>query len=393
MTARPLESAVRELFSLEVGATTAQTTMVFADHTIVVGTAGGVAFVDPAKGTIQRRLALGPVVGIAHDGAKLVAATSDAILAVLPDGTTRFRFALGAKPTAAPTLVDANGDGALDAIVGTADGKVTCVDARSGARSWVRALGGTPTGAALADVDDDGRDDVLVASDHGSLFALRGRDGEVLFEAKLGTPIAAAPIVVDVDGDGKSEIAMTSIHGNLALLSHNGTTRWTTRVENDDGTPVDVTGSAVPIGGPRNGVFAVPTSGHGERDGMVLVGEALRAFRSHEGSITATPVVARVASEELPAAIVGTSTGEIVAFDALGNRTVLARASGPIVAPLLLSDVNAEGLLEIVVVTESGRLSAFSTPAPAPALVPRARGASPHNDGRIPPVALPWRFR
>jgi outer membrane protein assembly factor BamB len=394
MTARPLGVAVRELFALDVGATSPQTTMAFADHAIVIGTADGVSVIDPTKGRVVKRFAIGAVVGIAHDGAKTVAATADgAMVAILSDGAIRFRTALGAKPTAAPTLVDVDGDGALDAVVGTVDGKVTCIDARTGGRRWTRAVGGVPSGTSLVDVDGDGNDDVVVAVDRGALFGLRGRDGSLLFETKLAGSVTAAPTVVDVDGDGRHELVTTSTHGDLTVSSHDGTTRWTSHVENDDGSTVDVTASALPIASPRNGVFAVPTSGRDERDGMVLVGEGARAFRSHEGAITASPVVARIASEELPAAIVGTRTGELVAFDALGNRTVLTRASGPIVAPLLLSDVNAEGLLEIVAVTESGRLSVFATPAPAPAIVPRARGASPSNDGRIPPANLPWRFR
>lgn len=394
MTPRPTTSAIRELFSVDVGATTPQTTMVFADHALVVGTATGISVLDPMKGTLVRRIAVGSVVGIARDDARLFATTSDgAVVSVGLDGSSRFRTPIGGTPTAAPTLVDANGDGTLDVVVGDATGKVVCIDGKTGARQWARSVGGVLSAISLTDADGDGHDELVVGDGRSSLFALRAKDGESVREWRLGAPIAGAPVIVDVDGDGRAEILTTSTHGVLTISSHDGTTLWTARVEEDDGTEVDVVAPALPIPSPRNGVVAAATAGHGERDGMVLVGERLRAFRSHEGSITSAPVVARVESEELASAIVGTSAGVVVAFDALGNRTVLAKVSGPVVASLLVSDVNAEGLLEIVAVTESGKLSAFQTTAPAPALVPRARGASPHNDGKIPPITLPWRFR
>lgn len=395
-TARPHASALQALWTVQVGATTAATTMIADGTTLYVGTANGISVLTPAKGSLVRRIATAPVVGIAMDRAKIFAATSDgAVVVVSQDGTTVFRAALPAPPTSAPALADVNGDGAIDAIVGDRRGNVVAIDGKTGSTIWSKAVGDTANGAgaaSLVDLDGDGKDDVVVGSGGGALVGLRGKDGTVVFTLDGKSPLRAAPTIVDVDGDGKEEILATWSDARVAIVSRTGKALWSARVEEDDGTPDPLVAGAIPIASPRNVVLATPTSGLGTRDGVVLVGELTRAFRSREGKVSGTPIVTRVETEELPSAIVGTDSGAIVAFDALGNRTVLTSVGAPVSASLLVSDVNAEGLLELFAVTTSGALSAFLSPAPAPALLPRYRGASPHNDGRMPPVRLPWRL-
>ncbi len=395
-TARPHASALQALWTVQVGATTAATTMIADGTTLYVGTANGISVLTPAKGSLVRRIATAPVVGIAMDRAKIFAATSDgAVVVVSQDGTTVFRAALPAPPTSAPALADVNGDGAIDAIVGDRRGNVVAIDGKTGSTIWSKAVGDTANGAgaaSLVDLDGDGKDDVVVGSGGGALVGLRGKDGTVVFTLDGKSPLRAAPTIVDVDGDGKEEILATWSDARVAIVSRTGKALWSARVEEDDGTPDPLVAGAIPIASPRNVVLATPTSGLGTRDGVVLVGELSRAFRSREGKVSGTPIVTRVETEELPSAIVGTDSGAIVAFDALGNRTVLTSVGAPVSASLLVSDVNAEGLLELFAVTTSGALSAFLSPAPAPALLPRYRGASPHNDGRMPPVRLPWRL-
>lgn len=396
MTARPHASALQALWTVQVGATTAATTMIADGATLYVGTASGISVLTPAKGSLVRRIPTAPVVGIAIDRSTIFAATSDgAVVALSQDGTSRFRAVLPAPPTSAPALADVNGDGTIDAIVGDRRGNVLAIDGKNGATIWSRAVGDTTNGAgaaSLVDLDGDTKDDVVVGSGSGALVGLHGKDGAVLFTLAGTSPLRAAPTIVDVDGDGKEEILATWSDARVAIVSRTGKTLWSARVEEDDGTPDPLVAGAIPIASPRNVVLATPTSGLGARDGMVLVGERQRAFRSREGKVSGTPIVTRVETEELPSAIVGTDSGAIVAFDALGNRTVLTSVGAPISASLLVSDVNAEGLLELFAVTTSGALSAFLSPAPAPAILPRYRGASPHNDGRMAPVRLPWRL-
>ncbi|CAN5438937.1 hypothetical protein BH09MYX1_BH09MYX1_29700 [soil metagenome] len=392
-TPRAHASALQPLWTVEVGPTTSETTMLVESKNLYIGTATGISVVS-AKGALLRKLALPLTLGLARDGTKLFAATTDGAVVVLSlDGTIHARARLGAAPTSAPALADFNADGVVDAVVGDVRGNVTAVDGKSGSVLWQRAIGSASAGAAsLVDLDGDGTDDIVVGSGGGALLGLRGKDGATLFTVAGDSPMRAPPIIVDVDGDGRQEIVATWSHARVAIISRSGQTMWSARVEEDDGTPDLLGAAAVPIASLHNAVIAVATSGLGARDGVVLVGERQRAFRSHEGRVTSTPIVTRVETEELPAAIVGTDSGAVIAFDALGNRTSLTNVGAPISASLLVSDVNSEGLLELFVVTANGALTAFLSPAPAPALVPRYRGASPHNDGRIPAIRIPWRF-
>lgn len=400
-TPRARATALRALWTTRVGATSAATTMAVVGRSLYVSTDGGegVFVLDVGTGALQRKIATSgrALGGFAIDGTRLfVTADDGSVLAASLDGSPVFRVSLGAPIASAPTLLDVTGDGAVDVIVGDARGNVTALEGKTGKTVWQRnvgSVGANGAGAAsLVDVDGDGKDDVIVGSGSGALSALRGSDGAVLFTVPGSSPLRAPPVIVDVDGDGKEEIVATWSDARVAIVGRDGKLRWSAHVEEDDGAADGLVGAAVPVPSPRNGVLVVPTARYGARDGVVLLGEQLRSFRAQEGRVTGTPVVARVETEELPSALVGTEAGALVGFDALGNRTPLVSMGAPVRASLLLADSNGDGLLELFAVTADGTLACYLTAVPAPALLPRFRGASLHNDGRMSAVTLPWRL-
>src|SRR5262249_42505496 len=133
-------------------------------------------------------------------------------------------------------LLDANGDGVLDAVVGAQDDNTLYLhlgqgDGTFGAASPIATLAFSPTGIATGDFDEDGVLDLAVAGGGASIALLLGR-------ADPGTPgvpngTFAAPVSVnaagvtrgilayDWNGDGITDLATSG--AGVRLLYGNGT--------------------------------------------------------------------------------------------------------------------------------------------------------------------------
>jgi outer membrane protein assembly factor BamB len=115
---------------------------------------------------------------------------------------------------------DLDGGGAVELVVTGYDGKVRCIEPRTGRERWVVAPGDRyiMSPAVLADVDGDGRPEVIVASER--LTAIRG-DGTILYSIDLGlggmSVVSRGVAVADLDGDGAPDLAFTTGGGELRV--------------------------------------------------------------------------------------------------------------------------------------------------------------------------------
>lgn len=126
-------------------------------------------------------------------------------------------------------LGDLDGDGALEVVVTTPDNyeasanRIIALKDTGGQKPPVRELwsytaseGGHEGGgvdqysAALADADGDGLVDVLFSSKDGLIRALKGTNGQLIWQYDTGHFIESGPMISDLDGDGKLEAVVVT---------------------------------------------------------------------------------------------------------------------------------------------------------------------------------------
>jgi hypothetical protein len=150
----------------------------------------------------------------------------DSFRAVPIDETVTGDWIQTAKPIwSSPALADIDGDGELEIVIGTNEGKLYVFN-QDGSR-----MAGFPTTAedgirsspAVTDLDGDGSLDIVVGSDDDRLYAWDGK-GNLLpgFPKLTSNDVASSPAIGDLDGDGSLEIVVGSNDRGIYALHGDG---------------------------------------------------------------------------------------------------------------------------------------------------------------------------
>jgi outer membrane protein assembly factor BamB len=217
-----------------------------------------------------------------------------------------------------PTLADVDNDGRLEVIVGTSMGWVYVLDPKTGQalENWPVQLGDVQGQVAVGDVDNDGWLEIIAADARGSVVALR-LNGKEAWERHLGSAIGAGATLADVDGDGKLEIIIGTFDGRIFVL--------------DGSTGKDKPGFP---------------------------------FRTY-GRITAPIMVTKLSDPKLPGLqLVATShDGFLYVIDSLTACADSLDLGEPSYAMVLADDLAHTGRMDLLVATAGGNIYAIRTPA------------------------------
>jgi len=166
---------------------------------------------------------------------------SVALLMNLQDGTTGYKFwkanewAVGVGPFDM-TAGDFNRDGITDLAVANADGNTISI--MTGARSGVMSISaiaapGNPRGIETADVDRDGKPDLIYTAYQANTVTVLFGDGASGFASRFaGTAVGPQPqgvVAGDFNNDGKPDLAVANAGGGLSVLTGDGAGRFTKR--------------------------------------------------------------------------------------------------------------------------------------------------------------------
>jgi outer membrane protein assembly factor BamB len=155
------------------------------------------------------------------------------------DGAVMWRAHVHGGLDSSPIIADIDGDGCLEVIESSlADASCYAFSAQSGAIRWQYKFGPTDdcvhdvnnicrstttdhyfteravcrsyTTPLIADLDADGRIEVVVGSNNGCLAILDGATGSVRYAEETGGMIRGSPILADLNDDGRLELIVAS---------------------------------------------------------------------------------------------------------------------------------------------------------------------------------------
>jgi len=134
----------------------------------------------------------------------------------------------------APTIVDADGDGQLDFIVGTwnnvnpGDNKVYAFRGDTHTLLWSSPIGDFMYhGSAVADLDHDAKPEIVLGAYNDTLYCLNAEDGSFLWKYRQGQGyyMGAPASIADLDKDGWCEVVFVAWYV-VGALSHDGQLLW-----------------------------------------------------------------------------------------------------------------------------------------------------------------------
>jgi hypothetical protein len=162
----------------------------------------------------------------------LVAEPAGRITLISPQGEKRLSMTLDYRLETQAVAADLHGHGKLSVVAVDERGSIYCFD-EAGQRQWKFGRCGKSGEIRLpvvADLDGDGRKEILVPDSQGHLDVLDA-DGKLRLEITATKYRVGVPAVGDVNGDGKAEIIFGTDAGEVYCVSGQGELQWATTLD------------------------------------------------------------------------------------------------------------------------------------------------------------------
>lgn len=216
-----------------------------------------------------------------------------------------------------PVVVDLNNDGRMEIMHGQFGGYVINLDAQTGSINWeilVDSDSWVQTAPTIVDLDGNDTLDFVVATwgfnDNSAFYAYNGSNQQLMWTVPMNDYVYHGSAVADLDNDGKPELVVGDYSGRLHVLNaENGTYYW------------DYYGTGY-IGAPA---AIADINGDGQCDVVLCSGSQVVALNKagtliwqyqipNYGQAFRGVALADITDDGIPEIIFGTSTGKVYAL-------------------------------------------------------------------------------
>jgi large repetitive protein len=340
-----------------------------------IGLGNGDATLEDAAPLAVGRVPVAVVTGDFNRDGRLDLATANfgsndvSVFLGLGDGTFRPKgpYAVGTNPVAVVTG-DFNGDGLPDlatANAGSQDISILLGGGDGGFRPAGRfAAGELPQALVAGDFNGDGREDLACAdyrSQDVAVFLGRG-DGTFQGPVRLALGTAPAALVAgDFNRDGRTDLATANYHSNdVSVLLGRGDGTFQDPVRYDVGaTPVGI--AVCDVDG--DGIPDLATADNASGDVAILLGRGdgtfAAAVRRPAGEYPIAVAGADFTDDDhTDLAVAAQLSTDVLLFQGLGDMTFVAggTVSNPLHATPLVADWNGDGVPDVTVVAQGGKI-------------------------------------
>ncbi|HUW60687.1 MAG TPA: PQQ-binding-like beta-propeller repeat protein [Candidatus Bathyarchaeia archaeon] len=254
-----------------------------------------------------------------------------------------------------PSVADINSDGRDEVIATTVTGVVIALDSQGGLLWHTNLKIPISISPTVVDLVEDPAPEVLVLNQTGTLYCLSSVNGSIIWSYDLPGDIewgTTAIVVADLNGDNELEIITGTRQGHVVCLSAQGVLKWTFKgnhgftLSPTVGMLGDATEPSIVVSGTTVPLLCLDATGK----------EVWRIDGPAKG---AAPIIADINQDGANEILTGYDTA-LMAVD--GHGTVLWKLDLPkeIDSSICVADADENGLLEIYAIDLSGLLFAVA---------------------------------
>ena len=278
--------------------------------------------------------------------------------------TLLWKFTTNGRVTSSPTVADIDGNGRMEIVFGS-DDKNLYVLRENGTLLWKFTTNGRVTSSpTVADIDGNGRMEIVFGSWDGNLYVLTG-NGNRIFTYSVKSPIESSPAIGDINGDQELEIVFGTNNNRLYALNYRRFLVWTYQTVDDvvsSPAVVDINKDGIDeiiIGSCDGKIYCLKYSKFYSENKNLMSGLFPLWSIQTGNDVFMSPAVGDIDRDGKMEIIFGSGDNILYILNSSGFCWWHYKVNGTIKSSPAIGDLDNDGNLEIVIGSDSNDLYVF----------------------------------